>query len=81
MCLSCAIGQMTREQKEKLFACCSPEKTVVYTYDGKRINLTLEQKQEIIDKAITVYATSVDLSCDIWAIQWPNDYNPITFSN
>jgi len=78
MCLTCAFGRMTKEQKKKLFI-CGHEKVVIHTYDNKEFSVTRLQMDEIIQHALYVVATSVDFSTDIWAIQWPRDYEVKTF--
>ncbi len=74
MCLACSrIGAQTKTEIKSLFK-FSMEKTYIRTYDNKIIHLNESQINEIIDNALVVVATSVDLSCDIWAIQWERDY-------
>jgi hypothetical protein len=48
--------------------------TTIYTYCNNQIILKPKQINEIINNALVVVATSVDLQVIIWAIQWPNDY-------
>lgn len=52
----------------------------VHTHDNKTIELTGVQCKEIVDHAIAVIVTGVDTQLDIWAIQWPTDYNVTTFN-
>lgn len=79
MCLVCAFGPMSKEDKEKLFE-YSRHKTYVHTYHNKRIQLNDAQIDEIIENALHIVCTGVDLSCDIWAIQWDRDYKPVNFN-
>lgn len=51
----------------------------LHTHDNKLINLNYNQINEIIDHALGVIVTGIDLRLDVWAIQWPNDYQPKTF--
>lgn len=79
MCLSCIIktypnvrGLLDVNDIRKLEY--HPQKTTIFTHDGKKLKVTKQQFEEIRDNAIGLVVTSVDLSIDIWAIQWPNDY-------
>lgn len=78
MCLTCAFGLMSKEKKEKLFQ-YSRHKTFLHTHDNQTIKLNDAQIDEIIEHALHVVATGVDLSCDIWAIQWDRDYKVQSF--
>lgn len=74
MCLMCTdIGVQSKEDILSLFK-WSRQKTFIHTFDNKVIQLNNIQIDEIIENALCVIATSVDLSCDIWAIQWPREY-------
>ena len=53
---------------------------ILHTFDNKKINLTTGQVQEIIDHALAVVVTGVDTQIDIWAIQWPRDYEVKTLN-
>lgn len=79
MCLVCAHGQMSKEDKEKLFE-YSRHKTYLHTQDNQVIKLSDTQIDEIIEHALCVVCTGVDMSCDIWAIQWNNDYKVKSFN-
>lgn len=57
----------------------NPTKNYLHTYKNELVTINDTQRQEIIDNALALVCTGVDLSCDIWAIQWPNDYKPINF--
>ena len=73
MCLTCEYDKQTKEEKTLLFD-CSRHKTYIHTADNKIVQLNDTQIDEIIEHALFVLCTGVDMSCDIWAIQWPNDY-------
>lgn len=74
MCLCCAYhGKQTKKDKEELFK-YGRHKCYVHTQDNRLIKLNDKQIQEIINEAYYVLATSVDMSIDIWAIQWDRDY-------
>jgi len=75
MCLTCAFQKQTKEEKAKLLG---DSYVVLNTPDNKRINLSTEQIEEIIENALFVLCTGVDCTCDIWAIQWERDYSPKT---
>jgi len=75
MCLTCEYKVQTREEKALLFD-GSREKTYIHTPDNRVIKLTDAQIDEIIERALYVLCTGVDMSCDIWAIQWATDYKP-----
>ena len=78
MCLACTnLGAQTKEQKQNIFE-YSRDKSYIFAYNNKRFKLNDAQIDEIIEHALCVISTGVDLSCDIWAIQWPNDYIPKT---
>lgn len=47
---------------------------ILRTFNNKEINLTTAQTEEIVNNALAVIATGIDMSVTIWAIQWPNDY-------
>jgi hypothetical protein len=84
MCLTCAFGQMSKKDKKELFK-YSKHKTYLHTQDNRCIQLSEVQIDEIIEHALYVMATGVDLSCDIlscdiWAIQWDNDYKVKTIN-
>jgi hypothetical protein len=80
MCLACArIGANNPEDIKNLFK-YSKHKTYIHTFDNKIIKLNNKQINEIIKHALVVIATGVDLSCDIWAIQWPNKYKVLTIT-
>lgn len=73
MCLICKYRPQSIEDKKKIFQ-YSKNKTYIRTFDNKIIKLNEEQINEIIENALYVLTTGIDLSCSIWAIQWPNDY-------
>ncbi len=79
MCLTCAFGQMSKKDKKELFK-YSKHKTYLHTQDNRCIQLSEVQIDEIIEHALYVMATGVDLSCDIQAIQWDNDYKVKTIN-
>lgn len=51
----------------------------LHTHDNQRIDLTDKQIKEMVENALVVIATGIDTHVDVWAIQWPNDYIPISF--
>jgi hypothetical protein len=73
MCLTCKYKIQTKEEKALLFD-DSRQKTYVHTADNQIIQLNDIQIDEIIESALFVLCTGVDMSCDIWAIQWPREY-------
>lgn len=80
MCLSCYTGRTFEISNPKEFKKGFTVNTKVYlhTYDNKTIKLSLKQQKEILKNAVALVLTGVDLSTDIWAIQWENDYIPKT---
>lgn len=87
MCLSCLEGaskcisnkSIIGKERLKYSFEFSLEKTFLHTFDNKIIHLNKEQIEEIIENAVAMLSTGVDLSLDIWAIQWPNNYKVKTF--
>lgn len=49
-------------------------RTYIHTHDNQIIELTKEQKDEIMENALVVICTGIDFSIDVWAIQWDRDY-------
>jgi hypothetical protein len=75
MCLNCKnlINIVNdKEQLKKIFKFTSNK--YLHTHNNCLLKLNNKQLKEIEENAIVVVITSVDLSCDIWAIQWPNTY-------
>lgn len=64
---------MSKEEKKDLFK-YSRHKTYLHNLDNTIIQLNDEQIDEIIENAYFVLCTGVDMSCDIWAIQWDREY-------
>jgi len=76
MCLTCTnIGSQGKEAIKKAFQ-YSRHKSYIHSHNNRLIRLNDNQIDEIIDNALCIICTGVDLSCDIWAIQWDNDYIP-----
>jgi hypothetical protein len=86
MCLACRpdIGAHGKNQIRSILKWKSKDgkwytfKSRIHTFDNKIIYLNQKQINEIIQHALVVISTGVDLQNDIWAIQWPNDYKPKT---
>ena len=49
-------------------------RSVLHLANNKRIDITPEMVEEIKNNAVALLVTGVDLSTDIWAIQWGSDY-------
>lgn len=86
MCLSCAnIGAKGKKEIKNLFIFKKKDKTEIYfrayihTHTNGLIELSKLQIDEIIKNALVVIATGIDLSLDIWAVQWPRDYKVKTW--
>lgn len=79
MCLNCLAQQtntdvLNKEKIAKAMDFYHPKKTFVHSYNGELIKVSKEQFEEIRDNAIALVATGVDMSFDIWAVQWPREY-------
>ena len=81
MCLCCHNKIIPTVGKEAISKALdfNPTKTSIRTFDNKIIFLNQKQIDEIKENALLIVATGVDLSCDIWAIQWPNHYEVQSF--
>lgn len=64
----------TEEITERLEKYFQLEKSYLHLPNNKIINLSQEMINEIKERALAILVTGVDLSTDIWAIQWPNKY-------
>ena len=53
--------------------------STLHTGDGRRIKLNEAQMDEICDHALGIIVTGIDMHTDIWAIQWPTEYEVKTF--
>lgn len=86
MCLSCEkqYGAHGKDQIKDLLSFTTKKDELIYfdttirTFDNKDIKLNKEQLEEIVNHALVVISTGVDLKITIWAIQWPNSYIPKT---
>ena len=90
MCLACGnLGAQGKEQIKELFnfqpfGNMSVEQmksipgsftgNILHTPNNDEITLTINQVEEICNNALVVIATGVDTRIDIWAIQWPTNY-------
>lgn len=70
----------SEDRVKKAILNCFRHKSSLHFPDGKHLKLNEAQANEILEKADAVLWTGVDLSFDIWAVQWPRDYQPITFA-
>lgn len=59
----------------------SPIKTknTLHTHNNEVIELNLHQIKEIINNASGIIVTGIDMTVDIWAIQWPRNYKVQSF--
>ena len=87
MCLTCAkVGVHGKKALKNLFVFKTKDKREIYFRanlmcpDNKVIELKQYQIDEIINNAVVVVPTSVDLAIDIWAIQWPRGYKVKTIN-
>lgn len=82
---SSVIKELNKELKtdkfteEGLKSITKYNNNILHTHDNKQIILNFIQIQEIVNNAIAVIATGVDMQIDVWCIQWPRDYKTINF--